>query len=218
MTGDIQLIQGFNGLYVARSKKLSCTMFRLRDGSLCLYSPVKGLETELAQRQKELGQVSAILAPNHYHNKGLVAHLEVFPNASLYCAAAAEPRLKQITGLTFEALDRLQERLPEGSGLHEPYGLKTGEIWLKVKSLAGCALAVTDAFTSALRPPDGYADRVSLLGTFPRYGVQDAGSYKIWATEFLAVTAPSILLPCHGSPVKSVDLVAQLIDLLKKEI
>jgi hypothetical protein len=56
------------------------------------------------------------------------------------------------------------------------------------------------------------------LGTFPRCGVKDAGTYKTWATEFLTATGPSILLPCHGSPVKSVDLIAQLIDLVEKEI
>ncbi|MHA3915500.1 hypothetical protein [Halovulum sp. GXIMD14793] len=218
MTTDVQLIEGFDGLYVARSNKLSCTIFRLRNGSLCLYSPVNGLETALAQRQEELGKVTAILAPNPYHNKGLIAHLEAFPHASFYCSAAAQPRLKKLTGLTFEVLDQLRERLPENADLHEPDGLKTGEVWLQVKSPVDCTLAVTDAFSSVHHPTGGYADRVNLLGTFPRYGVKDAGSYKTWAIEFLTATAPSVLLPCHGIPVKSVDLIVQIIDLVEKEI
>ncbi len=218
MTGVVQMIEGFEGLYVARSKKLSCTLFRLGDETLCIYSPVNGLETAVAELQNELGKVTAILAPNHYHNKGLIAHLEAFPDAFLYCSAAARPRLNKVTGLNFETLERLRGRLPGGTELHEPGGLKTGEVWLQVKSHVDCALAVTDAFNSALLPLESYADRVSLLGTFPRYGVQDARSYKTWATQFLTKTAPSILLPCHGSPVKSVDLTGQLVDLVEKEI
>ncbi|MEP3848031.1 MAG: hypothetical protein ABJM43_22045 [Paracoccaceae bacterium] len=190
----------------------------MRDGNLCLYSPVAGLETAFAQQQSELGEVTALLAPNHYHNKGLNAHAEIFSNVTLYCSSLAHPRLKKMTGLTFDPLDRLRERLPDGLTLHEPDGLKTGETWLRAKSNIDCALAVTDAFSSAHLPSGSYADCVSLLGTFPRYGVKDAGSYKTWATEFLTATAPSILLPCHGAPVKSADLNTQLIDLVENGI
>lgn len=218
MTAALQQVDGFQDLYVARSNKLSCTVLRLRDGGICLYSPVAGLETAFAHHQGELGEVTALLAPNHYHNKGLNAHIEAFPNASLYCSSAAQTRLSKVTGLTFSPLGRLRERLADGSNLHEPDGLKTGEVWLQVKSHVDCALAVTDAFSAARLPSGDYADWVSLLGTFPRYGVKDAGSYKTWVTEFLKTTKPSILLPCHGSPVKSADLIAQLIDLVEKEI
>ena len=218
MTAGFQQVDGFHDLYVGRSNKLSCTAFRMRDGSLCLYSPVAGLETTFAHHRSELGEVTALLAPNHYHNKGLNAHIEAFPNATVYCSSAAQPRLSKMTGLTFNALDQLRERLPDGSDLHEPSGLKTGEVWLRVKSHMDCALAVTDAFSAVLRPLGSYADCVSLLRTFPHYGVKDAGSYKTWASEFLNTTPPSILLPCHGSPVKSVDLIKELIDLVEKEI
>ncbi len=218
MTADFQQVDGFQDLFVGRLKKLSCTAFRMRDGSICLYSPIAGLETAFAHYQSELGEVTALLAPNHYHNKGLNAHIELFPNAMLYCSSAARPRLSKITGLTFSSLDRLREKLPEGSDLHEPAGLKTGEVWLQVSSTKECALAVTDAFSAALLPLGAHADCASLLGTFPSYGIKDTGSYKTWATQFLTATAPSILLPCHGSPVKSVDLIAQLIDLIEREI
>lgn len=218
MSAAFQQVDGFPDLYIARLNKLSCTARRMRDGNLCLYSPVAGLEETFAKHQSELGEVTALLAPNHYHNKGLNAHIGVFPNATLYCSSAAQPRLSKVTGLKFSALDQLRGRLPDGSDLHEPDGLKTGEVWLRVKSHMDCALAVTDAFSAAHLPSGNYANCVSRLGTFPRYGVKDAGSYKTWATEFLTATAPSILLPCHGSPVKSADLITQLIDLVEKDI
>jgi hypothetical protein len=215
MKADIQSVKGVDGIYVARLAKLSCTALRLRDGSLCLYNPVAGMETALTQSPHELGDVSALLAPNHYHNKGLKAHVEAFPNATLYCSATAKPRLTKLTGLTFDGLDRLREKLPDGSDLCEPDGLNTGEVWLQVRSRTDCALAVTDAFNAALRPPGVYADQAGLLGTFPRYGIKDAAAYRTWVTEFLATASPSILLPCHGSPVKSEDLTAQLIGLVE---
>ena len=169
-------VDGLDGVYAARSGKLSCTALRLRDGGLCLYSPVAGLERTLLAQAGELGPVSALLAPNHYHNKGLAAHLEAFPNAALHCSSAAAPRLKKITGLSFGPLETLRPLLVNGHVLHEAVGLKTGEVWVLIPSPAGCALVVTDAFSSATQPPGEICERVTMLGTFPRYGVDDAGA------------------------------------------
>lgn len=214
MKADFLSVDGLDGVHVARLGKSNCIALRLNDGGLCLYSPVAGLEKAFVRQVSKLGEVSALLAPNHYHNKGLKAHRETFPNASLYCSAAAKPRLEKVTGLKFGALDHLGERLPERAALHEPKGLKTGEVWLQIDAPAARALVVTDAFSAAAHPPGVYADRADMLGTFSRYGVENADVYKGWATEFLSVATPSILLPCHGSPIKSVDLTSQLSSLI----
>ncbi|MEM7320178.1 MAG: hypothetical protein AAF408_14295 [Pseudomonadota bacterium] len=210
MTSEFLPLKGHDRVYVARLGKLSCTALRLKDGSLCLYSPVAGLEKTLRAQIDVLGPVSALFAPNHYHNKGLTAHFEAFANASLYCSAKAAPRLSKITGLKFDPLESLRGMLHNDQSLHEPDGMKTGEVWVQVNSGSDCALAVTDAFSSATHPPGKFGDQVSMLGTFPRYGVQDGDVYKAWSTNFLRLTSPTTLLPCHGSPVRSPDLAAQL--------
>ncbi|MEO0703714.1 MAG: hypothetical protein AAFY80_16380 [Pseudomonadota bacterium] len=208
-------VDGLHGVYVARLGKLNCVALRLRDDSLCLYSPVAGLETHLLEQVGELGRVSALLAPNHYHNKGLAAHRSAFPGASLHCTTAAKPRLTKITGLDFEPLDDLAPRLRAAQTLHEPPGLKTGEVWVEINAGADRALIVTDAFNAAAKAAGVFAEEAGLLGTFPNYGVKDATTYKSWAVTFLSERTPTMLLPCHGAPVRSASLATQLITVLE---
>lgn len=208
-------VDGLAGVYIGRAGKLNCVALRLRDDSLCLYSPVAGLETHLLEQVGELGRVSAVLAPNHYHNKGLAAHRSVFPDASFYCSTAAKPRLTKITGLDFEPLDDLAPRLQAAQTLHEPPGLKTGEVWVQIHAGADRALIVTDAFTAACKGPGVFAEDAGLLGTFPKYGVKDAATYKPWAVSFISERALTMLLPCHGAPVRSASLSMQLVSVLE---
>lgn len=208
-------VMGHDGLYIARAGRLNCIAFRLLDGSMCLYSPVAGLELSLSDRLEEMGGVSMILAPNHYHNKGLKGHAAAFPHASLICSNKAKPRLTKITGLTFDMLDSLKSRLAGNQRILEPEGLKTGEIWIEFKTGPETAWIVTDAFSAKLHAPGICAKAPLLLGTFPRYGIKDALAYKEWIKRELTAAYPTMLLSCHGSPVKAPDLDAQLINLLK---
>lgn len=214
MTTNFTAIDGLPGVYSARRGKLCTMALRLSDQSFCLYSPVAGLETVLSAADCEISPVSALLAPNHYHNKGLAAHHAAFPGAALFCSDAARPRLDQLTGLSFDPLQELERALPNGVTLHEPVGVKTGEVWVKITSGKTCALIVTDAFSSPLQPVGQFGDAANLLGTFPRYGVKDAHAYTSWAIDFLSQCQPTLLLPCHGSPVRAADLTDQLITLL----
>lgn len=211
---DFYEAAGLDGVYIARSGKLSCTALALRNGGLCLYSPVAGLEKSQHKLLTELGGVSALLAPNHYHNKGLKDHANAFPDASVLCSDMAKPRLQKITGLAFEPLDILRAELPDGQTILEPAGLKTGEVWVQIESGSDIAWVVTDAFSARLLATGVYGNSATMLGTFPRYGVKDAGAFKNWVKEQVSSAKPTILLPCHGSPVKASDLGAQLVGLL----
>lgn len=204
-------VTGLDGVYIARAGKLNCTAIRLRNGDMCLYSPVAGLEGLGDDLSTGLSPICALLAPNHYHNKGLQGHANAFPRASLICSKAAGPRLKKITGLTFEQLDILASQLDETQQVLEPEGLKTGEVWVQVKTPSDTAWIVTDAFSATLNPPGDYATVPTMLKTFPRYGVKDAAVYKEWVNEQVSIAGPTILLSCHGSPVHSPELGTQLI-------
>lgn len=206
-------VKGLDAVYIARAGKLHCFALRLRDGGLCLYSPLSGVSAETRDQLESLGGVTALLAPNHYHNKGLQENVDAFPDASLVCSAAAEPRLRKITGLNFSPLAALGARLPEGCDFLEPEGLKTGEVWVRIKSKE-TALIVTDAFSAELLPFGEYAGAPSLLGTFPTYGVRDLAQFRTWTLSLFEKSAPTLLLCCHGSPVKAKALRKQLSDLL----
>lgn len=207
-------VGGLDGVYIGRAGKLNCIAFRLQDGSLCLYSPVAGLETLERDSLEKLGGVSIILAPNHYHNKGLTGHADAFPDATLVCSKGAEPRLKKITGLAFDPIDVLKSQLADNQRILEPEGLKTGEVWVEVRTRSEIAWIVTDAFSAKLHSPGACAEAPNMLGTFPRYGVKDASVFKDWTNTQLSNVRPTILLSCHGSPVNAPDLDAQLIGLL----
>lgn len=206
-------INGFEGVYMARAGKLNCFALRLKDGGLCLYSPVRGMSADTRDQLDKMGGVTALLAPNHYHNKGLQEHADAYPGASLFCTLAAEPRLRKMTGLNYAPLDELSAQLADGYAFLKPDGVKTGEVWVQIKG-AENAWIVTDAFTAELHPVGVYAEAPTLLGTFQKHGVQDAERFKSSALRMLEAGAPTLLLSCHGSPVYAKNLSIQLSELL----
>ncbi|RVU36108.1 hypothetical protein EOI86_12830 [Hwanghaeella grinnelliae] len=227
MTGPealVDRIEGFADVFTVRQDKLSCTVLRLPDGGLCLYSPLPKLTDTVEVGLRELGEVTVLLAPNHYHNRGLAVHAEAYPKARLICSRHAAPRLTNQTGFDFEAVDQLAIDLPESIRVLEPEGLKTGEIWIEVEAGAGLAWIVCDAFNGPpfprrSTPGQGsvgqiYADTPSLLGTFPKFGVGDRDAYKAWAIEVLSNRKPTIMIPCHGLPVTRPGLDQALRDLV----
>ncbi len=211
-------IAGFDQLSVARSGKLNCFAFALRTGDFCLYSPVAGLAKVDGAVQAEPGAVSMIFAPNHYHNKGLKPYSDLLPDATLVCSDLAKPRLRKQTGLDFASMDVLNAALPENMQLLQPEGLKTGEVWLQVQHGQRVAWLVTDAFSGAPRPEGEFNTAPTMLGTFPKFGIKHARTYRDWLEKRISVQPPTHLLPCHGSLVQNASLGAALITVLEDSI
>lgn len=204
---------GLEGIWIAQSAKLRCTAIRLSGGSLCLYSPVPGLGDEGVARLKEYGEVSVLLAPNHYHNRALAEYVQHFPTAKLVCSTDANPRLIKQTGFEFAGLDTLEADLPPYMQMLTPSGLKTGEAWIQYNDGSDVAWIVCDAFSSTPENTNDKVGRPAMLGTFPKFGIRDRLTYKAWIKSQLAHQAPTTLLPCHGPPVKRPDL-GKLLDTL----
>lgn len=208
MTAGTELIRpldGADGIHMLRKGKHSAALIGLADGSFCLYSPLPNPTEALLGEIREIGAISILLAPNHYHHRGLAAHADAFPDARILCSAGAAARLKTQTGLAFDGLDFLQARLRVDTQVLIPQGLKTGEIWLKARFGTETVWIVCDGFTAPALP-DGFADAPSILSTFPKYGIKDSGSYADWLGAQLDRNPPTILVPCHGSPVRNRDL------------
>jgi len=62
-----------------------------------MYSPLPDLDEAEFAELENLGKVSILLAPNHYHHRGIARHVERFPHANLACATGARPRLQKLT-------------------------------------------------------------------------------------------------------------------------
>lgn len=211
-------IAGLGGVLSARCGKLRCTAIPLSDDGICLYSPVAGLEDEAAAILERCAGEAFLLAPNHYHNRALAAHVRRFPSARLICPPESGPRLKKQTGLAFDGLDTLSGLLPPNVRLLKPAGLKTGEVWIQVTGPAGVAWIVCDALTSAPSEGSDCSEAPAMLGTFPKFGVRDGAAYKAWVSAQTDHEKPTILVPCHGDPVFHPDLGSLLVDLVETHL
>ncbi len=201
-------LAGVPSVFVARKGKLRMFAFTLRSGDVCLFSPVKGLAAIVRDSLAAIGPVRFLLAPNHFHNQGLQEFSEAYGDAELVASEAAIPRLAKVTGLPFAPLDALAAELPDTISLLNTEGLKTGEVWLQVRSGQSTAWIVVDAFCGA--DVYGPVDGPELLKTFKTYGLQDKDRYLAWLQAQIASAAPGILAPCHGSVVQCPDLAGKL--------
>jgi hypothetical protein len=200
------------GMHVATKDGLRCTAIELVDGGVCLFSPVSGLVEEGLRSLHDLGQVTHLLAPNHYHHLGLTEYVKAFPKASLCASSFAAQRLAKVTGLVFSGLNDLANRLPKSMDLIEPRGLKTGEVWLRYRSKRLTAWLLVDALAGPKM--SATSDRFAcpdFVKTFPNFGVRDKAVYAAWFAEQVAADRPQMIVPCHGGIVAAEDLPAQLL-------
>lgn len=203
---EFEAIPEMDGFFCATNGRLRCTAIRLQSGGICLHSPVAGLGIRARTSLDKLGNVEFLLAPNHYHNKGLGEYAQTFPKAHLVAPPASQPRLQKITGLAFEGLEALRSEMPEETRFVSPVGLKNGEVWI----VTAGAWIVVDAFAG----PSGGDSSPRILGTFPKYGVGDSTQYSRWVRDFLGSDPRRTLVPCHGDIIHDPDLPAKLKDLV----
>jgi hypothetical protein len=201
MLSEFVALDGFSRLCVASRGELRCTAIQLRTGGLCLFT--QGLGVTALASLATLGNVEMLLAPNHYHNKGLNEAAKAFPRALLCASEDATPRLERITGLRFAGLERLASRLPGSMKIVSPPGLKTGEIWILAQGSRDRAWLVADAFGGPEGNQEGIAGTPALLGTFPRFGIADRPLYLKWLEQQIEMDKPTIIVPCHGAIVRS---------------
>ena len=213
---SFQALPGIEGVFVVRTGKLWCTAIRLGGKKLCLYSPSPGLRSDAVERLHGLAAVSFLLAPNHYHTRGIAECQRLFPDADLVCSDAAKPRLSKVTGIEFSSLSKLSNKLPRHVQILEPKGLKTGEIWFEIEYANERVWVVTDAFTSVPVKSKAFTETPSMLGTFPKFGVRDPTLYASWVKQKLSDRPPTILIPCHGPPVKRPNLAVSLSELVDR--
>ena len=200
-----------DGIQIARRADLRCSAITLKDGSLCLFSPVSGLNDAVIESIAGIGNVAFLLAPNHYHNQALAEYVAAFPNALPCAPQGAVRRLEKITGLSFEKTERLAALLPDGTDIIEPAGLKTGEIWLRKRGDGPTLWMVVDAFKGPKDAPAlSWSKTPELLKTFPKFGIRDRDVYRDWLLAQIAGDQPQVLVPCHGGLVRAPDLPIRL--------
>lgn len=212
---NLLAVPGVPHLYSARKGPLRMSAIQLRDESICLISPVAGLCAGLLNGARDPGKLRFLLAPNHYHNKGLREFADALPAAMLCAPEPAQARLERQTGLEFRDLSALLPLLPSGMEFLTPPGLKTGEVWLLARAGETRAWLVVDAFRGPSAADSPPAAEPELIGTFPSFGVQNAAEYVEWTVARTEQDRPNLLVPCHGALVAGDSLAAKLQKLTK---
>lgn len=203
LLSEFAALDNFSELYCATRGQLRCTAIRLRTGGLCLFSPVQGLGEEAIASLADLGEVEVLLAPNHYHNKGLREYAEAFPKSLICASEGAVSRLESVTRMRIEGLGKLRPLLRNNTKLLAPSGLKTGEVWISASGNRSRAWIVVDAFCGPSGNKETSATEPSILGTFPRFGIADWPVYLQWLERQIELDNPTVIVPCHGAVVRN---------------
>jgi hypothetical protein len=130
-------VDGSPNIFLADKGDLRCTAIKLNNNQVALFSPVQGLGHDAIESLAPLGRVTFLLAPNYYHNKGLAEYGAAFPNACLCAPEAAQPRLKKLTGLSFQGLDGLCGVLPDHMSIIQPDAGEQSTTVRDLKSMLG---------------------------------------------------------------------------------
>lgn len=199
------------GLFTATKNNLRCTAIVLRSGQICLFSPVSGLSDVARASLSEIGDVAFLLAPNGFHNGGLVEYAEAYPDAALVATPEIHERLHGRTELDFEGLEALKNNLPGGMRLVNPDGLKNGETWLIAQNDTACLWHVVDAFGAAKKNSEAkVCNHIRANKVFPSFGMKDRDTYLASLVAFLASDPPDVLMPCHGAMVLAGNIPQQM--------
>jgi hypothetical protein len=197
---------------------------RLKDNSVMVVSPIKGLSQSCIDQLRSLGQVKFLLAPNHFHNLGIRPFVEMFPGVKLVARNEARPRLKKLTGLEVDDLESVQDMLPQHVQIYQPAGTKSGETWIRVATQPGNVWIVSDSFFNMPQVPNNFLGFVlRVCGTAPGLRVsrvfriialRDKAAYRNWVAARAAADQPVMVIPGHGEFIRGKDLAAKLVALI----
>ena len=122
---------------------------KLRDETWLVVSPPSGAPAFVYDALDQQGGVSALLAPNAYHNKGQRAWRARFPRAVSYAPTGAHSRLSNKTrGVEYHPIEELAQKLWPARVLL-PDGMKSPDIMLQIPTQAGFVWWMGDQFSNS---------------------------------------------------------------------
>ena len=159
------------------------------------------------------GKPRFLLAPNHFHNWGIRAWKDRFPDATVVAHPRAQRRLRRkLPGIPLEDLSVLEAALPRGVRLLSPPMARQGETWVSAPTPEGTAWFVTDGILNLTHLPPGLLRVVFwLLGyrtglmtnpLFKRAFLTDQAAYKAWVEAELDRDRPVLFVPSHGTVLR----------------
>lgn len=185
---------------------------QLGDGSWMVISPPSDAPDEVYEFLRARGGVSALVAPNSFHNMGQTAWRERFPAARSYAATAAQPRLSGKTpGVDYLPVEALARQI-EPAQLLLPEGMKTPDLLFRFPTRGGNIWWLGDQFSNNSKEDQILPLRIlsGLVGSGMGYRanakpevvyVRDRPAWLDSIRDALTRCPPAIVVPAHGDPV-----------------
>jgi hypothetical protein len=194
--------------------------FRLPGGSLGVISPAGRVRDETLAALSEHGTVTALIAPNAFHNLGLPVWAERFPEAGIYAGESALKRLRgRLPGLNIQPVSALSTG--PGTDLIELPDMRNGETFLRTTVDGKGAWYGGDVFLNMAALPGALGRVLGLIGMGPGFVVnpinrrvmmRDRAAVRAWAAETLSDVG--VLIPGHGEVLAEAGLAERMIAML----
>jgi hypothetical protein len=185
---------------------------KLQDETWLVLSPPNAAPPCVYDALDQQGGVSALVAPNAYHNRGQRAWRERFPLAVSYAPRDAILRLSNKTpGVGYRPIEELAQKLWPARVLL-PDGMKSPDIMFQIPTRVGNIWWMGDQFSNS-----GASDQIWLLRLLSRFlggglgyrcnskpelvYVRDRAAWLGSIRAALAELPPTVVVPAHGDPV-----------------
>jgi hypothetical protein len=185
-------------------------------GELLIISPGAPISDARWRTLEAWGTPRFLLAPNHFHNLGLTAWQQRYPDAQIVAHPRALTRLRRrLPALEIHDLSPLEAALPPAIRLFSPPMATQGETWVAVQIAAGAAWFVTDGLVNLRSLPPGptglffwlmgFRPRLMVNPFFKRLFLRDKAAFKAWALAELERDSPALVVPAHGGLIDGPD-------------
>ena len=185
---------------------------KLASGGWAVVSPPSAAPSSVFDDLERSGPVTALIAPNAYHNLGQAAWRSRYPEAISYAPEGAFERLRKKTfGVDFKPLEDAAAALAP-IRFFTPDGMKTPDALLHVATSEGMLWWLGDQFSNITRDDQTLPLRLlsKLVGSglgFRCNGkpelvyVRDRAAWLESMRAALTVMPPAIVTMAHGDPV-----------------
>lgn len=191
------------------------------DGGVIVVSPPATPTEACFVELEKHGPVRGLIAPNAFHHRGLQAWKARYPDAPIFAPAQSVARVEKQAKLSgvrpiAEAAKLVGDRVELVDMPH----YKMGELLIRWRTDGGWAWYMTDVAMNITAPLPGLFGMIfrwtkstpgfrrnAIGGTFM---VKDKPALYAWIVAQAEKTPPSLVVMCHGAPVRPTDPVAEI--------
>jgi hypothetical protein len=200
---------------------LASSLALVTGGGVIVVSPPCNPDEAAFTELEKHGPVKAIVAPNSFHTMGLAAWKARHPGAPVFAPAQSIPRVTKRSKIAdIRPVAEMAGLLGEGVEIIDMPHYKTGEVLIRWRIGTGWGWYVTDVVMNLNAPLKGLFGllfkwtksspgfrRNALAASFM---VKDKRALYAWIAEQAEKTPPSLVVACHGDPVRPSDPVVEI--------